>query len=686
MIFTCTKCTYKSNLKASLEKHFLYVHFYCMRCKDTQTNRAKIIEHLKAKHPKNPSLWRGEEKVLCKYCSKEVSMKPDHVLTKHLACWICDKEFKVKTAVIDHIKLEHPSISVKRFEETYECKLCPYINKDAKKGLRRHCRTIHFYCLDCDIKYETMDEILDHSKKMHNFVPPPIKEYETRKCDICGNGQFRFSAMKIHMLYKHFHCFECEKDFKGHAETLKHLKQVHPKKSTKFMEKTFLCSFCPISSKSKGVLDEHLMTIHSFCPSCQVDLKRNEDLFDHMKEMHKEEYRCDMCNKRFVSKHSLGQHSRKSHSAFGFYCGTCGHRAITLPSLEDHKNAVHLNKKQFKCDQCDYETAWKTAMKDHILSQHPAKDAEVLQCDQCSFTTNVRHFMRRHVLRIHISNKPLPCDICGKMITTKGLSKHMREIHGKSGNEIQCDKCEYKSNTERNLKRHIRNIHRDKKLEECLICQRMVLNLKLHIKNTHRRENKFQCDQCEYKTYTGNLLEIHFSHMHSDNAFECEVCNSKFATKSALNWHVKRIHKVSEGFKCEDCDFITKSKSYLKRHVDNLHLQIHKYCDICDYKTYDRNSFESHVRKHLPLEQRLKCKDCSFKTHRRSYILQHEKRLHTESMQCEKCSFHAISRDEYWQHIRGIHKSKHRCEKCEKEFTTVSGHTRHLKESHLIVI
>ena len=157
-----------------------------------------------------------------------------------------------------------------KFENKAQCTLCTYIGRD-KRSLQSHSRRIHQYCLECDVKYETKEDIMLHLKKVHEFEPKKYKSQEAKYCDLCDGT---FNNLKYHKFQLHFNCHDCDLDLGDKAKVLEHFKTTHPFHSTAFLVDTFTCEFCSNTFRDKGNLTRHLKAIHSYCPDCEVDLKR----------------------------------------------------------------------------------------------------------------------------------------------------------------------------------------------------------------------------------------------------------------------------------------------------------------------------------------------------------------------------------------------------------------------------
>ena len=79
-----------------------------------------------------------------------------------------------------------------------------------------------------------------------------------------------------------------------------------------------------------------------------------------------------------------------------FKCKWCDHMTVCQTYLTNHVNAIHLNFKPYKCDQCDYANSAAQGLRDHIQKKHGSGEEGSVKkygCDQCDFTTKESNFM-----------------------------------------------------------------------------------------------------------------------------------------------------------------------------------------------------------------------------------------------------------------------------------------------------
>lgn len=69
--------------------------------------------------------------------------------------------------------------------------------------------------------------------------------------------------------------------------------------------------------------------------------------------------------------HKAWFHGKNGGKKKPHMCHECGFRVQTKWLLKEHVNAVHLNMTPYKCDQCDYSSAFRSYMNSHKKIHQP---------------------------------------------------------------------------------------------------------------------------------------------------------------------------------------------------------------------------------------------------------------------------------------------------------------------------
>eukprot|EP00088_Acartia_fossae_P011423 TRINITY_DN15799_c0_g1_i2.p1 TRINITY_DN15799_c0_g1~~TRINITY_DN15799_c0_g1_i2.p1 ORF type:complete len:214 (+),score=57.19 TRINITY_DN15799_c0_g1_i2:63-644(+) len=163
----------------------------------------------------------------------------------------------------------------------------------------------------------------------------------------------------------------------------------------------------------------------------------------------------------------------------------------------------------------------------------------------------------------------VPCDICGKMFTETYLYMHKTNSH--STNVIQCDLCDYTSNSKYKL-----NIHRKRHFmekEECPDCGVAVKDLRQHMRVLCKKNTSkgiFSCNECTRTFFKKETLEKHMETDHpKEKKYFCDYCDYRAYKKANIRSHMKKMHeKLGQKVRCEHCNKVTNN---LDHHLKSIH-------------------------------------------------------------------------------------------------------------------
>ena len=140
----------------------------------------------------------------------------------------------------------------------------------------------------------------------------------------------------------------------------------------------------------------------------------------------------------------------------------------------------------------------------------------------------------------------------------------MDKVH--TGVVFPCDKCEFQSSIENNLKRHI---------------------LYKHTERTEEELRQFPCNQCDYATITKDRLKTHMKVHQEADLFMCDECNFTTRYLSSLKMHRGRKHAgkemqrkkrkrrsfemIGKDIKCDMCEYTSTVRKYVTEHRKKMH-------------------------------------------------------------------------------------------------------------------
>ncbi|VEN35908.1 unnamed protein product [Callosobruchus maculatus] len=662
-VLGCTKCTYQSTNVKCLREHLIIKHpeisdnrilARCIYCNKTFKGKQGLDYHIVKRHPDFIASVSSKihECTQCTYKTTKSSNIRRHLFTNHpevagnrilSRCIYCNKTFKSKLGLDDHIVKRHPDFIASVSSKIHECTQCTY-KTTYVRCLREHLMIKHpemsgnrilSRCIYCNKTFKSKLGLDDHIVKKHPDFIASVSS-KIHDCTQCTYKTTHVKCLRDHLMIKHpeisgngilTRCIYCNKTFKSKLGLDDHIVKRHPDTITSVSSKIHEFTQCTYKTTRSPNIRQHLITNPPEVPGNRILT------------------RCIYCNKTFKSKLGLDDHIVKRHpdaiasvSSKIHECTQCTYKTTRSDHIRDHLITKHPEvagnrilsrriycNKTFRCIFCNKTFKRKLVLDNHIIKIHPdfiaSVSSKIHECTRCTYKTTISTHIRQHLITNHpevAGNAILSrCMYCNKTFTRKTtLDDHIIKTHpdfiaSVSSKIHECTQCTYKSTKSTNIRQHLITNHHEiadnRILSRCIYCNKTFKSkpgLGDHIIQIHPdliasvSRKVHECTKCSYKTILRARFNKHMltraeapsdrlntcmdfnqefksrvesgdhiikmathSEIAGNNTFlRCKYCNKTFPIKQALNDHILSEHpnstasrsKIKEGTKCTD--------------------------------------------------------------------------------------------------------------------------------------
>ncbi|CAB4061916.1 KRAB [Lepeophtheirus salmonis] len=284
-------------------------------------------------------------------------------------------------------------------------------------------------------------------------------------------------------------CFSCKLEFETHMKKICHRSQIH----SPIKGPTFQCHFCLESFSLESKATKHINEEHGFsthhpwylsqqqsqglisnsegkislgnggyqCCICSLNCSSLTNFLIHKISSHSsnaQEYECDYCFEKYLSKSNLRLHVLIGHGSYKYQCPVCSLTFDKSIEFCEHIKSEHIMIRRESSSKFEFQIK---------SSSYEKKDA--LTCHLCHH--NGSGTSTYHNRSVH--TKSAPCQFCGKLFEKSPdprCSYCKPFMKGKTLiKEFMCENCSRTFSSKQLLQTHMRCHSNDKKIT-CKIC------------------------------------------------------------------------------------------------------------------------------------------------------------------------------------------------------------------------
>lgn len=271
-------------------------------------------------------------------------------------CKICDKS---GTTLQYHIVNYH-SVTL-----PFKCSFCP--KRFAKgSGRREHATTVHrgscYKCKFCNLYFVQHVDVVNHTKNEHNSLDTveksPLEEADLNEIRYVTHPSRRQEAPEQNDTIS-VPDDGADEHFKDISEFLEASFQTGESKTEKSLANTHSDTAVQDDNQvGESIELEEIGTIYTFD-------EFNEKFVIGVSESHQ---KCVPCNNE-ISKYSMKQHIRNCHSKKpSYFCELCPESFLKYEQRCKHMKDVHTN--EFQCEVCDKQFHHSMKFKEHMVMNH----------------------------------------------------------------------------------------------------------------------------------------------------------------------------------------------------------------------------------------------------------------------------------------------------------------------------
>ena len=292
-------------------------------------------------------------------------------------------------------------------------------------------------------------------------------------------------------------------------------------------------------------------------------------------------YKCEKCDKFFISKYFLEKHVETTHPIFvdidPFEISSTS--TIQTPvNISNFDNLRKQNKDNATTNTLD--TFYNIEDLNCAITYSDGENDDVLEpmMNAVSETVMMSNNKEAPKSKRKQCMEKSECKQCSEFFLGKNAKSRLRyHIKSQHNRFFTCDLCNSSFTSRHSLKGHITAVH-DLIKKVCPECHKPVNDLTRHVRLQHKKTQKrdFNCDICKQSFRTLYSLQRHKEVIHFKvKNWPCDLCEKVFGEKRDMVRHKTAVHfgikNQVKVWKCPECDISLKLRREYDEHKRTFH-------------------------------------------------------------------------------------------------------------------
>ena len=355
-----------------------------------------------------------------------------------------------------------------------------------------------------------------------------------------------------------------------------------------------------------------------------------------------------------------------------YSCDICERKYSSKYRLQAHVTSVHLKIFRYKCDECDYATAYSSSLKSHKKGSHgaPGGTESKKVCELCSFTTASHESLRKHMKDVH-GMESLEVQPQTKAIYEREWENFKSYLAFRNMRDVEVSHDENSCPGEDEFISYFDHLYHEKRLKMNTIWVRFTsLNHHFIMERGKKLQEAYPRLMHNFNSYAPDPGGKRATHT-------CDTCEKTFSDKFSLRSHISSVHLGLKPHKCKECDYASSTRSDLNKHRKSVHSGIMPVpkrpkakkpkkewaCKLCPYTATTNRDLREHVRAAHPKESNRKLESDTKAAYERTWSEFTRYCKREKKLACGQCDFATELKEVFADHLQKPH-DKH-CDKCE---------------------